>query len=156
MEYPLDEHAGPGDEGVELVAAPDVAGVEVMRVNAPARTWRWYHETYTICTPVQPVRGYWAYRGRTHRTCTGMIALMEPGEMHADIRVIDERQVLRVLFLAPALVDEAARELGASAVPVHWRAAQVRSSRTGSSRRSFCRPRSSSASSSSSGCRSSR
>lgn len=122
----VDDLPGGGREGIELGSVPDVPGVEVLRVDAPSRMWRWYHETYTISLPRQPMHAEWSYRGRTHRTDAGIVALIEPGEMHADVRKFDEREAFRVLFVDPALVDEAARELDGGAGTVHWREVQVR------------------------------
>ena len=109
------------DDRIELVAAADVPGVEVMRVNGVARKWRWYHEAYCICTPIVPMRAEWKYRHRLHRTEPVMLALMEPGEMHADVSKLDEHESFRALFILPDVMREAAREAGGIAGEVHWR-----------------------------------
>jgi AraC-like DNA-binding protein len=109
------------DDHIELVAAPDVPGVEVMRVHATARLWRWYHETYTVCTPIRPMRTEWQYRNRLHRTDPLTIALMEPGEVHAEVSKLDEHESFRALLISPAVMCEAARDTGAPTGEVHWR-----------------------------------
>jgi len=109
------------DDHIELVAAPDVPGVEVMRVHATARLWRWYHETYTVCTPILPMRTEWRYRNRLHRTDPLTLALMEPGEVHAEVSKLDERESFRALLISPDVMSEAARETGVCTGEVHWR-----------------------------------
>lgn len=126
MRQVVDESSGLPGERIELTGVPGVPGVEVLRADAPARTWRWYHETYTISAALRPMRTEWTYRNRLYRTEAESFALMEPGEMHADRRKLDAYEEIRVLFLTPALVEAAARELDAGDGAIHWNAVQVR------------------------------
>ncbi len=109
----------------DLSAAPDVPGVEVMRVEAPARLWRWYHETYTIATPIVPMHAEWKYRNALYCTRPVMVAFMEPGEISAEVRKLDEHETFRALLVSPGAMQEAAREVGVPAGDVHWREGSV-------------------------------
>ncbi len=121
----LDGSFGLESGRTELVAAPDLPGVEVMRVDAPARVWRWYHETYTVCTPMLPMRAEWRYRNGLHCTQPVTVALMEPGEVHAEVRKLDDHETFRALFISPEVMQDAATEVGAPTGGVHFAAPQV-------------------------------
>lgn len=110
---------------MELVTVPEVTGLEVLRVDAAARTWRWYHDAYTISIASVPMMVEWRYRGRTHRTTPGCIGLFEPGELHTELRKLHPRDLLRVALLSPAMMRATAHEVGVPADRVHWRDAQV-------------------------------
>jgi AraC-like DNA-binding protein len=123
---PSDEAcAGAPADVLEFASPPELPGLEVLRIDAAARRWRWFHETYSIVVPLMPLRTEWRYRGKTHETSPGIIALMEPGEIHADVRKLDDHEVVRALFVSPPTMQDAARELGVSSAPVSWREAQV-------------------------------
>ena len=109
------------DDRLEFVTAPELPGVEQFRVDAVSRLWRWHHETYTVSSPQLPVHVEWRYRTRLHRTEPATVALMEPGEVHVDVSKANRHERLRVLFLAPEVVDAAAREIGLPTGTVHWR-----------------------------------
>ena len=113
------------DDRLEFVTAPELPGVEQLMVDAVSRLWRWHHETYTISSPPIPVHVEWRYRTRLHRTEPATVALMEPGEVHVDVSKANPHERLRVLFLAPDLVDAAAREIGLPPGTVHWCDGQV-------------------------------
>ena len=113
------------DDRLEFVTAPELPGVEQFRVDAVSRLWRWHHETYTVSSPQLPVRVEWRYRTRLHRTEPATVALMEPGEVHVDVSKANRHERLRVLFLAPEVIDAAAREIGLPSGAVHWRDGQV-------------------------------
>jgi len=113
------------DDRIEFATVPELPGVEFFRVDAEPRMWRWYHETYTVCCTPAPVRVEWRYRNRLHRTEPTSVVLMEPGEVHAEVRKFEARERLRVLFFSPEAVDAAAQELGLRAGEVHWRDGQL-------------------------------
>ena len=106
---------------IEIVAVPDVPGLEVLRVDASARLWRWYHDTYTVAVALDTFRTAWRYRAGVYDGQPAMLGLMEPGEVHAEVRKQQPRDVWRVLLFSPALVDAAAREIGVPGSRVHWR-----------------------------------
>lgn len=114
----------PGDR-IEIVRVPDVPGVEVLRIDARARLWRWYHDTYTVAAEFDAFRTSWRYGARVYDGTPGMLGLMEPGDAHAEVRKQQPHDVWRVLMFAPALVEAAAREIGMPGSRVHWRAAMV-------------------------------
>jgi AraC-like DNA-binding protein len=113
------------DDRIEIVGVPEVPGLEVLRVDAPARLWRWYHDTYTVVVTLDAFRSSWRYRGRVHDAEAASVGLMEPGEVHAEVRKQQPRDVFRVLFFSPALVDAAACEIGTTAPGIHWTASAV-------------------------------
>jgi AraC-like DNA-binding protein len=123
MRQLLDDGSGLDSGQTEFVAAPDIPGVEVMRVDAPARMWRWYHETYTVGVPLIPMQMEWKYRNALHRTEPVTVLLMEPGEVHAEVQKLDDREAFRALFIAPDVFEEAAREVGVR--EVHFDCAKV-------------------------------
>jgi AraC-like DNA-binding protein len=113
------------DDRIEFATVPEVPGVEFFRIDAVARLWRWHHETYTVSSPPVPIHVEWRYRTQLHRTDPAAIALMEPGEMSAELRKDDRYDQQRVLFFSPEAVNAAARELGRPGGEVHWRDGQV-------------------------------
>jgi len=123
MRQVIDGASGLDSGQTELIAAPDISGVEVMRVDAPARLWRWYHETYTVVAPLLPMRAEWRYRNALHRTEPVMVAFMEPGEVHADVCKHNTHEAFRALFIAPEVLQNAADEAGVG--EVHFGRAQA-------------------------------
>ena len=109
---------------MDVAVVPEIPGLEVVRMDAVARIWSWYHETYTITIAPTPLWVQWRYRGRIHRTIPDCIGLMEPGELHTELNKLHPRDVLRIAMLSPAMVHEVAREIGMPA-HLHWRDAQV-------------------------------
>lgn len=106
------------EEQVRVWRPAVLPGVEVMRVDASHRLWRWYHEVYALTT-VYRGTGEYRYRQETHPVRPGDTLLMEPGEVHADRRV-DGPAAFRVLFVAREVL---ARYSGGSLEPVHLRPA---------------------------------
>jgi hypothetical protein len=49
---------------MELAAVAEVPGLEVVRVDAAARKWTWFHETYTISVAAVPMHVEWPGRYR--------------------------------------------------------------------------------------------
>jgi AraC-like DNA-binding protein len=123
MQQMTDDGSGLDAGHTELIAAPDIAGVEIMRHDGPARLWRWYHETYTVIVPLLPLRAEWKYRNALHRTEPVMVAFMEPGEVHADVFKLNAHEAFRALFIGPDVLQQAAHEVGAG--EVHFGRAQV-------------------------------
>jgi AraC-like DNA-binding protein len=60
----------------------------------------------------------WTYRGKLHRSGAGGLMLMEPGEVHANPYAVPACD-FRALFIAPALMQTAAMELGMESVGPH-------------------------------------
>jgi AraC-like DNA-binding protein len=110
---------------MELAAVPEVPGMDVLRLDAAARAWRWYHEAYTVSLSILPAMVDWRYRGRTYRTTPGCIGLLEPGELHTELRKLNARDLLRIVMISAPLMQETARELGVRAGRLHWQVAQV-------------------------------
>jgi AraC-like DNA-binding protein len=100
-------------ERIEFWRPPGIPGMEVLLAERVARRWRVFHETYSICTGFdsQGREFEWTYRRERHRAKDRGLMLMEPGEVHANTRITPPC-TFRVLFIQPALVEQAARELG--------------------------------------------
>jgi len=105
-------------ERIDYWRPADLEGIEVLSAERAQRPFRVFHETYTICTMLDLSGGetHWTYRGKLYRAGAGALALMEPGEVHANTRR-NLPATFRVLFLPPSLVEGAARQLGMVAPP---------------------------------------
>jgi AraC-like DNA-binding protein len=123
MRQVIDGASGLDSGQTELMAAADIPGVEVMRVDAPARLWRWYHETYTLSAPIIPMRAEWKYRNALHRTEPMTVVFMEPGEVSAETCKLDAHEAFRALLIAPEVLQDAAHDLRVR--EVHFTKVQV-------------------------------
>lgn len=126
----------PFSRGEELrIWRPEhLKGVELMTAINSNRLWRFFHDRYAVCVipPKQNGPGVseivdWQYRGRHHVMRPGTVALMEPGEVHANKRNYRGADFF-TFFLDPTIVESAAGELSAGG-PVHWRIAATESPR---------------------------
>lgn len=112
----------PCDEEVVRYVRPEaIPDVELMIGERSRHLWRVFHETYTVCLVPEEENeaGFfvdWRYRGREMRHGAGGALLMEPGEVHVTRRLSGPAD-FRVLQVAPAYVERAARELGFAAPP---------------------------------------
>ncbi len=103
-------------ERPQVWRSASLPGIELtLGVNA-GRRCRLLHESYAVC--VVPHTGNektvltrWRYRGHDHLYRPGAIGIEEPGETHTCIRVHSPIRYC-MLRIAPALVEQAARELG--------------------------------------------
>lgn len=98
-------------ERIEFMRPAELPGTEILIAENSSRIWRWFHETYTICTVKSGVGSAdWVYRGKLHTGRPGEVLLYEPGETHANQSILRDAG-FRVLFLAPKLIEDAATEL---------------------------------------------
>lgn len=106
-------------ETIEFYRPAELPGVEVLLAQHSSRRWRWFHETYSICSIIS---GYgsveWDYRGRHHRSVVGHVQLYEPGDVHVNRSHLFDCE-FRVLFLSADAMKAAADELGCSTP--HWK-----------------------------------
>lgn len=109
-------------ESIAWVRPAALPGTEILRAERCGRLWRVFHENYVICNCISNVSVDWRYRGQTHFAQDGTLELMEPGETHVTTAVRKPAD-FKVLFISPAVLQEAARELGLSGTP-HFRLAQ--------------------------------
>jgi AraC-like DNA-binding protein len=106
----------PQQQPTRVWRSPSLPGVELtLGVNA-GRRCRLLHESYAVCivprTGNQPtVLTRWRYRGATYEYRPGDISIEEPGEVHTCMRVHSPIRYC-MLRLAPALVEDAAADLG--------------------------------------------
>ncbi len=108
-------------EQVRVWRPAALPGVEVMRVEGSYRLWRWYHETYALCT-VYGGTGQVQYRQGIYGVRPGDTLLTEPGEVHTD-RQVEGPASFRVLYVAPEVLDRF-REDGCEGL-VHLRRAHT-------------------------------
>lgn len=109
---------------VEIRQPADLPGVELLVAERSSRRWVVLHHAYAVCTVREMARPVpWRYRGRRFDLGADGCSFMEPGEVHANLRVSDPA-TFRVLFLDPALVAQTASELGLSG-SVHFKLAQI-------------------------------
>jgi len=111
-------------ERVRLWRPAGLAGVEVLHAERSARLWRWYHEAYAFCAVLRGGGNETRYRRHRFQNVAGVVAVMEPGELHADERYLGAAD-FRVAFVAPALLVDAGKALGARG-EVHFPAVGVR------------------------------
>ena len=106
---------------------PDILGAVVMQVENCGRCWRVYHETYTIATVIggtPTVEATWRYRGRQEDMGPGVVAFMEPGEVHANTRV-KGLGTFRVMHLDVETVRRHALDLGLPTATPHFSSMQT-------------------------------
>lgn len=103
---------GEGEEVVRWQSMAGEPGVELLWAERSTRLWRWYHETYSLCT-ITTGPAQWAYRGKQLWTRPGETMMMEPGEVHDSRRLPRGFSTFRVVLLSPILVENIAVELGA-------------------------------------------
>lgn len=114
-------------ERIEYRRVPEMPGVEALLVERCARSWRVYHETYSICSLVDLSGGetHWTYRGKLHSSRAGGLMLMEPGEVHANPPRSVPLADFQAVFIAPTLVERAALEMGMAMPRPHLKFAHV-------------------------------
>ncbi|HUW98453.1 MAG TPA: AraC family transcriptional regulator [Acidiferrobacter sp.] len=97
-------------------------GIDVMRVRQNSQCWRVFHEHYVICS-CRVAAAYWRYRRKDHFVTDMSHMLIEPGETHANTAILKPAD-FTVLWIPPAILEDAARELGHPQAP-HFRHPQV-------------------------------
>ena len=118
-------------ERIEYCRVPELPGVEVLRADQSARLWRVYHENYAVCSlhRLDGLVTRWTYRGKLHGSGAGGLMLVEPGEVHVNPRSDNPLPIrpadFRVLFIAPAVMERAAAELGVDSPQPHLRTAHT-------------------------------
>src|SRR5262249_60484473 len=80
----LSSLSAPGSDRTELAAVPDLPGVEVMRVDAPARLWRWDHGTDFVSIPLLPMRAGGGERNQLPRSEATPAAFRWAAGAHAE------------------------------------------------------------------------
>lgn len=114
-----------GDPGfVEIRQPAHLPGVELLVAERSVRRWVVLHDAYAVCTVLAIARPVpWRYRGRRFDLGADGCSFMEPGEVHANLRVSDPA-TFRVLSLDSAVVERAASEIGIAGA-IHFKLAQV-------------------------------
>ena len=108
---------------LEFCRPSELPGVEILRGHESHRKFTVFHEHYAVSSIYQSC-GDWLYRNRTHWMQPDELCLMEPGEIHRNLRTYGTSR-FRVLFLPPELVVDAAAEIGLPAAPPRLRHPRV-------------------------------
>ena len=106
------------DESLEIIRPTSISGTELLIAKNSSKIWKVFHETYTLCSCLQGMAS-WQHGGKEFSSVKGYNMLMEPGEMHCT-NTIHKPVDIKVLRIDPAVVIEAAKELGLTTNP-HFR-----------------------------------
>lgn len=111
-------------ERIEWSRPADLPGVDLLFAEQSTRPWRVYHETYTVATLFDVSGGdiEWTYRKKRYRAGAGEVALMQPGEVHANTRAHRPCN-FRVLFIPSGIVEQATADLEISRLQPSWKLA---------------------------------
>lgn len=107
-------------ESLSFIRPVSVPGTELLIANNSARKWQVFHKTYTFCACAQ-AEARWRYGGKEFSSGDCGSMLMEPGETHCNTTVYKPAD-FKVLLISPAIVIDAAKELGLPTTP-HLRCA---------------------------------
>lgn len=118
------------EERIEWRRSRALPAVEVLAGEHVTRRFRFFHETYTVCSMLDISGGEcrWAYRGRRYSARAGGLALMEPGEVHVNTHAMRPCK-FRALFVPPALMQRAASELSRNSAQTHLKLAHTQEAR---------------------------
>lgn len=93
-------------------------GVELLRAWFGGRAYdRHRHDTYAICVTDAGVQQF-DYRGAPRVSLPGQVVVLHPDEPHDGRAGADDGFGYRIVYLAPAMVADAARALCGTAVPL--------------------------------------
>jgi AraC-like DNA-binding protein len=118
----------PGAQGerIAFLRPPELPGVEVMSVDHFTRHWRVFYDTYAVVTMLD-VSGRsieWLYRRKIYRTEAKSIMLIEPGEVHASVKITPPA-TFHVLCVDPSLIACVAKELAVATSYPHLKFVSV-------------------------------
>jgi len=102
-------------ERLEIIRPLSIPGTELLVAKNSSKIWKVFHETYTLCSCSRGMAS-WQHGGKEFSSGVGSNMLMEPGEMHCT-NTIHKPVDIKVLLIDPAVVIEAAKELGISKNP---------------------------------------
>lgn len=111
------EFPGPR-ETVAYSCPPQLSGVQTLSVANTSRLCRVYHETYTICT-IRRGWAEWVYRRGLHGATAGDLMLMEPGELHATVKMKERIGTYRVVLIPAAIIGEMLQDGASPAAGPH-------------------------------------
>jgi len=99
-------------ERLAFVRSASVPGIELMAAYRSSRRWHIFHERYAFCVCLKVAAGA-RYRGVEDWIYDGNVVVREPGETLCNTLVAKPAE-FKMLFVAPPLVEDAARDLGHS------------------------------------------
>ena len=108
-------------ERIEWSRLPELSGVDLLLGERSRRPFRVYHQTYTVSTLLSVSGGdiEWTYRKKLYRAGARELALMQPGEVHANTRSHPPCD-FRVLFIPSQVIERAASELDITPSQPNW------------------------------------
>lgn len=98
------------DEQLSFIRADAVPGVEILSAVRSRQSWHVFHERYDICA-CRSAHADYTYRGRRTRFVDRSVAMLEPGEVHANLSV-DKPADFKVLLIQPEAFLASAEQLG--------------------------------------------
>jgi hypothetical protein len=99
-------------ERLAFVRPASMPGTELMAAYRSSRRWHVFHESYAFCVCHTVAAGV-RYRGVEDFIYDGNVVVREPGETLCNTFVAKPAE-FKMLFVAPPVVEDAARELGHS------------------------------------------
>ena len=104
-------------DNIRVWRIPELRDAELHRGTSVSRYCpRHWHDEFHLCL-IQAGGGELIYRGATHRTPTGSLFIVHPGEVHANQTYDAEGCSYRNLYLNPGMLQDAAKEVGIRDIP---------------------------------------
>ncbi len=100
-------------EKIEFVRSEDLAGIEILRADNTKHCFRWFHQTYSVNTPLNyqaPDYHQFKYRGKSFTGFPGETMMLEPGEIHS-ATYLSNPVTFRVIMIPPVILEQCALEL---------------------------------------------
>lgn len=98
------------EERLAFVRPASLPGTELLAAYQSSRRWHVFHERYSFCVCRKAAAGV-RYRGQDEQVYDGSVVVREPGETHYNTFVAKPAE-FKTLFVEPAIIADAARELG--------------------------------------------
>lgn len=104
-------------DNIRVWRIPELRDAELHRGTCVSRYCpRHWHDEFHLRL-IQAGGGELIYRGATHKTPTGSLFIVHPGEVHANQTYDAEGCSYRNLYLNPGMLQDAAREVGIRDTP---------------------------------------
>lgn len=99
-------------QSTALSTAQDLDGLQLLRATYTKQSFpRHFHDTYVIRVQERGVEEF-HYRGASHRSPTGSLVVIHPGEVRTGRGISDEPWTYRAMYPSPDLVREIASQFG--------------------------------------------
>ncbi len=108
------------EEKTTFSCPTELPDLRIIKSQNSTRLWKYFHETYAVCTiPKQNSGGgAWSYRGKEHVVTTrGQLMLIEPGEVHQTTKAYHPCDLFYVVQIPYGVVENLAKEMGLKSAP---------------------------------------